>query len=325
MAASGWVGDDRWGDGNVDGSFAVEERAGVIGVAFAASAIIYLGFFDMLDLAQVLDHEEPLPHPARDQVQWVTYYIALPFIRAEDGTIAPGEAIECRNAGAAILRAKILSRVQGNVGAIVSETGGPDVGKFEDAVALKRFGDVPSDMTMLFWSAGMRDLAQVPSSRLCRKFCDRPDAANLGCGEVHFVAGVHVGREAVLYFVLVDMGRSADCTDSSGWRMLKSNLAIDVIKLDDPTLVLIFLSRSPPTDDGDGRRAGQTDLRKCHDDLPKFGGEQQLGNRTIGSRCRAPSSEAIWTDDPIIKTELLDLTSVCEEVANNIEDHLTGK
>ena len=30
------------------------------------------------------------------------------------------------------------------------------------------------------------------------------------------------------------------------------------------------------------------------------------------------------TDDPIIETELLDLASVCEEVANNIEDHLTG-
>jgi hypothetical protein len=30
------------------------------------------------------------------------------------------------------------------------------------------------------------------------------------------------------------------------------------------------------------------------------------------------------TDDPIIENELLDLASVCEEVANNIEDHLTG-
>jgi hypothetical protein len=29
-------------------------------------------------------------------------------------------------------------------------------------------------------------------------------------------------------------------------------------------------------------------------------------------------------DDPVVKTELLDLASVCEEVANNIEDHLTG-
>ena len=47
----------------------VRHAAIVIGVAFAASAIIYLGFFDMRDLAQVLDHEEPLPHPARDQVR----------------------------------------------------------------------------------------------------------------------------------------------------------------------------------------------------------------------------------------------------------------
>ena len=30
------------------------------------------------------------------------------------------------------------------------------------------------------------------------------------------------------------------------------------------------------------------------------------------------------TDDPVIKNEMLELASVCEEVANNIEDHLTG-
>ena len=30
-------------------------------------------------------------------------------------------------------------------------------------------------------------------------------------------------------------------------------------------------------------------------------------------------------DDPFIKTELLALASVCEEVADNIEDHLTGE
>jgi hypothetical protein len=54
-------------------------------------------------------------------------------------------------AGAAILRAEILSRIPGNVGSIAfSRTGDPDVGKFEDAMVLKRFGDVPSDMTMLF-------------------------------------------------------------------------------------------------------------------------------------------------------------------------------
>ena len=30
------------------------------------------------------------------------------------------------------------------------------------------------------------------------------------------------------------------------------------------------------------------------------------------------------TDDPVIKKEMLELASVCEEVANNIEDRLTG-
>ena len=29
-------------------------------------------------------------------------------------------------------------------------------------------------------------------------------------------------------------------------------------------------------------------------------------------------------DDPVIKNEMLELASVCDEVANNIEDHLTG-
>jgi hypothetical protein len=29
-------------------------------------------------------------------------------------------------------------------------------------------------------------------------------------------------------------------------------------------------------------------------------------------------------DDPLVKTEMLALASVCEEIAENIEDHLTG-
>lgn len=81
----------------------------------------------------------------------VTCHVALPFIRAKDGTIAPGEASECPSAGAAILRAKVLSRIQGNIGAVaLSRTGDPDVGVFDDAVVLKRFGEVPTDLSMLF-------------------------------------------------------------------------------------------------------------------------------------------------------------------------------
>ena len=81
----------------------------------------------------------------------LTYHVAISFIRAKDGTIAPGEAIECLNAEAAILRAEILSRIHGNVGAIAfSRTGDPDVGVFDDAMVLKRLGEVPTDLTMLF-------------------------------------------------------------------------------------------------------------------------------------------------------------------------------
>ena len=99
-------------------------------------------------------------------------------------------------------------------------------------------------------------------------FCDGQDAVNPGCRELHFVAGVQIlGRAAIFYLVLVDKGRCTGCADGSGRRMSKSDRAIDVIELGDLALALTFLSQSPPTDDGDGRRARQTDLRKCHDDL----------------------------------------------------------
>jgi hypothetical protein len=38
----------------------------------------------------------------------VTYYVALPFIRTEDGA-APGEAQECQSEGTAIRRAEGMS------------------------------------------------------------------------------------------------------------------------------------------------------------------------------------------------------------------------
>jgi hypothetical protein len=81
----------------------------------------------------------------------LTYYVALPFLRADDGSTVPGEVIECPNAATAILQAEILWQAAGNVGAIAfSRTGDPDVGKFEDALVLKTFGDLSVDPTMLF-------------------------------------------------------------------------------------------------------------------------------------------------------------------------------
>ena len=45
----------------------------------------------------------------------VTYYVALPFIRIEDGG-APGEAQECQGEAAAIRRGEGMSRGPANAG-----------------------------------------------------------------------------------------------------------------------------------------------------------------------------------------------------------------
>jgi hypothetical protein len=75
----------------------------------------------------------------------VTYFVALPFVAADDGA-APGEAVECTSAAAAMVRAENLSRKEGIVGAVAfSRTGDPAVGEFNDAVVLRSFGDVPPD------------------------------------------------------------------------------------------------------------------------------------------------------------------------------------
>jgi hypothetical protein len=57
----------------------------------------------------------------------VTYYVALPFV-AVDGGIAPGEAVECFNPNAAVMRAEALSRKPGYVGAVAfSRSGDPAI------------------------------------------------------------------------------------------------------------------------------------------------------------------------------------------------------
>jgi hypothetical protein len=79
----------------------------------------------------------------------VTYFVALPFVMSDDGP-APREGVECTSASAAIMRAETLSRIDGNVGAVAfSRTGDPALGNFQDAVLLRAFGDVPSDLSGL--------------------------------------------------------------------------------------------------------------------------------------------------------------------------------
>lgn len=79
----------------------------------------------------------------------VTYYVALPFVMADDG-LAPGEAMECLSANAAVMRAEALSRKPGCAGAVAfSRTGDPSSGDFGDAKVIRRFGEVPDDLSSL--------------------------------------------------------------------------------------------------------------------------------------------------------------------------------
>lgn len=83
------------------------------------------------------------------QMSEVTYYVALPFVFSDDG-IAPGEAVECLSANAAVMRAEALSRKPGHAGAIAfSRTGDPSSGDFGDAKLIRKFGDVPDDLSAL--------------------------------------------------------------------------------------------------------------------------------------------------------------------------------
>jgi hypothetical protein len=76
----------------------------------------------------------------------VTYYVALPFVVADDGVAAS----ECLSANAAVMRAEALSRKPGCVGAIAfCRTGDPATGEFSDAKLIRKFGDVPDDLSTL--------------------------------------------------------------------------------------------------------------------------------------------------------------------------------
>jgi hypothetical protein len=64
--------------------------------------------------------------------------------------VAPDEPTECFNPNAAVMRAETLSRKEGHVGAVAfSRTGDPATGDFSDAKVIKKFGDVPDDLSAL--------------------------------------------------------------------------------------------------------------------------------------------------------------------------------
>jgi hypothetical protein len=54
------------------------------------------------------------------------------------------------NPVAVVMRAEALSRKEGHVGAVAfSRTGDPATGDFSDAKVIKKFGDVPDDLSAL--------------------------------------------------------------------------------------------------------------------------------------------------------------------------------
>jgi hypothetical protein len=79
----------------------------------------------------------------------VTYYVALPFVRTAEG-VAPGEAQEMPNEGAAIRRAELMSRDPTNAGALAfKRSGDPNLGNFGDPTILRTFGEVSANLDEL--------------------------------------------------------------------------------------------------------------------------------------------------------------------------------
>ncbi len=78
----------------------------------------------------------------------VTYYVALPFVRTEEGELMAGEAQECPSAAGAIRRAQNMAVI--NAGAIAfARTGDLAQGEFGEAEVLRRFGDVPAEDVLM--------------------------------------------------------------------------------------------------------------------------------------------------------------------------------
>jgi hypothetical protein len=79
----------------------------------------------------------------------VTYYVAMPFLQDDGGAPVAGGAEECQSSSSALRRAEVLSRGVGSVGAVAfSRTGDPMTGEFGDAQLLKKFGNVPDDLSL---------------------------------------------------------------------------------------------------------------------------------------------------------------------------------
>lgn len=72
----------------------------------------------------------------------LTYYVVLPFVEAPRGLL-PEDGIEARGSDEAIRIGRRLSETKAGV-VVFSRSGDPDLGEYEDARILAKFGQVPS-------------------------------------------------------------------------------------------------------------------------------------------------------------------------------------
>lgn len=75
----------------------------------------------------------------------VTYYVALPFARSDEGDLVAGTPVECQSVNGARMMAVRLSTTF--AGAIAfSRTGNPLSGEFEPADIIDRYGETPDEV-----------------------------------------------------------------------------------------------------------------------------------------------------------------------------------
>ena len=74
---------------------------------------------------------------------FVTYFVAMPFMRNDEGELVAGEAQDRQSAGAVESAARRMAETAAGAVAF-SRTGDPATGEFEDAVVLRQFGEVPT-------------------------------------------------------------------------------------------------------------------------------------------------------------------------------------
>ena len=76
--------------------------------------------------------------------------VAMPFLQDDSGLPVAGAAEECQTSATALRRAEMLSRLAGHIGAIAfSRSGDPMIGEFGDAHLIRKFGNLPDDLSGL--------------------------------------------------------------------------------------------------------------------------------------------------------------------------------